>query len=56
MARVNIYTREADDEVWEWARWQAGEDRHSLARIVADALRAYRAEREKTTAAAEAER
>lgn len=42
MPKVTIYTRPVDDEVWAWARGKSAQDRDSLARIVADALRAYR--------------
>lgn len=42
MPRVTIYTRPVDDDVWAWARIKAEQDRVSVARIVADALRAYR--------------
>lgn len=56
MSRVTIYTRDADDEEWAWARWLAKQERHSLARVVADALRAYRAVKEAETAKEEVER
>lgn len=43
MAKVTLYTRPVDNDAWEWARQKAEQDRLSLSRIVADALRAYRA-------------
>lgn len=56
MPKVTIYARPVDGEVWEWARLHADEDRVSLARVVADALRAYRERCEKTAADLEDER
>lgn len=53
MEKVTIYTRPIDHETWEWARSKAADDRVSLARIVVDALRAYR---ERCDTAAEKER
>lgn len=42
MPKVTIYTKDRDDETWEWARHHADEDGLSLSYIVGRALREYR--------------